>query len=1044
MSDFFARVRDTLADVYEVEKQLGEGGMAIVFLATDRKHGRKVAIKVMRPELSESLGGDRFLKEIETAARLSHPHILPVHDSGQVNNLLYYVMPFVEGESLSDRLNREQQLPIDDALEITKEVAEALAHAHSYGIVHRDIKPENILLYGGHAVIADFGIAKALSAAGGDRLTGTGVAVGTPAYMSPEQATGEDVDARSDVYALACMLYEMLVGQPPFTGRNAQAMIQQHVVAPPPSATDSRATVTPELSSAIQRGMAKTPADRFATATEFAAALTGPTKTTGSSVAAFLRGRPARVLVAYGLFTLMVYWLLNLIVDRFVWSPHLPTFGLIALITMLPMVAIFASQHGASAGVPSKLRKFGVPANVIGATVILWLAFGSKDLGAATTTVVIEDEEGNTVERVVPKSEFRKNVLLFPFDNTSGDLDADWLQYGIPIALDVDLEQDMFIQIHMSDGLAEEYRKKGYPGGLDLPLTLKRELASDAHVPLFVAGSYSVGDGETHIIVSLYETRRGKLLAERSYSGSDVIAMTDEMSVQLKRDLEIPAQHIEDAEDLPLADMLTASVEAFRQLTEAYQAVAFDQDWPGAATAIRASLAIDSTNAQAQLLHYAIALSSNDRENAAGAIERAMQHSYKLPERTRFQVKFQYYDFKQEAERALAVAEMRVDLFPDDIEGRLVIAMLYGLRDRIPEAMEQYEAVLSIDPSQTVYLRQLGALARGEGDFEVAAEYFQRYADTHPDEPESYTSLASLQRLQGEFDAAKATYEKALLLEPSNVAVIVSLAGLERHFGNSTGAVTQLEAALLEAKTAQDTVQVLSALESAHEYLGSMNQAVAHLERRLAVAQTYSPPIQILSEQLGSLDKYVGAGQVEKARQILASVEQQLQPPFDQLGSIGHVVIALELEDADAVEAAIPGVQALISGLGVQALQPIVLYSKASVFELRGDCDQALELYREGLDSNPTGTSVLRDIGRCQRKLGDDDAAEQSLRQGLSSSPYDPKGHYELALVFADRGDTDQAVQHLETALAVWENADPGYKPALKAREKLAQLTPAR
>jgi tetratricopeptide (TPR) repeat protein len=189
---------------------------------------------------------------------------------------------------------------------------------------------------------------------------------------------------------------------------------------------------------------------------------------------------------------------------------------------------------------------------------------------------------------------------------------------------------------------------------------------------------------------------------------------------------------------------------------------------------------------------------------------------------------------------------------------------------------------------------------------------------------------------------------------------------------------------------------------------------------------------------------YVGAGQVEKARQILASVEQQLQPPFDQLGSIGHLAIALELEDADAVEAAIPGLEALISGLGVQALQPLVLYAKASVYELRGDCDQALELYREVLDNNPTGTSVLRDIGRCQRKLGDDDAADQSLRQGLSSSPYDPKGHYELALVFADRGDTDQAVQHLETALAVWENADPGYKPALKAREKLAQLTPAR
>lgn len=1040
MSEFFARVKAALAEVYEVEKELGEGGMAIVFLATDRKHGRKVAIKVMRPELTESIGGDRFLKEIETAARLSHPHILPVHDSGQADGLLYYVMPFVEGESLGDRLKREQQLPIGDALAIAREVAEALAHAHSHGIVHRDVKPENVLLYGGHAVIADFGIAKALSAASGDRLTSTGVALGTPSYMSPEQASGEEVDARSDVYALACMLYEMLVGQAPFTGRTAQAVIHQHIVAPPPSASASRATVTAELSRTIQRGMAKTPADRFSTATEFAEALASREATPGSLFATLARGRLPRVLAAYAVFTLVVFWLLNLVVDRFVWSPHLPTFGLAALVTLLPTVAIIAFWRG---GVPSSLRKFGVPANVLAAAVILWLAFGSKDLGAATRTVVIEDEDGNTVERIVPKSEFRKNVLLFPFDNTSADSDVDWLQHGIPIALDVDLEQDMFIQIHTSEGLVEEYRKKGYPSGLNLPLTLKRELASDTHVPLFVTGTYSVVDGETHIIVSLYETRRGKLIAERSYAGSDIIAMTDEMSLQLKRDLAVPAQHIEDAQDLPLADMLTGSLEALQLLTEAYQAVTFDQDWSGAGTAVRASLAVDPTNAYAHMLHYGIALLSNDRANAAGAIESAMQHSYKLPERTRYQVRFQYYDFKQEAEKSLAVAAMRVDLFPDDIEGRIILATLYALRDRIPEAMEQYEAVLSIDPSQTVYLRQLGALAGGQGDFDVAAEYFQRYADTHPDEPESYTSLARLQSVQGEFDAAKATYEKALLLEPSNVAVMVSLAGLERHFGNFAGAITQLDATLSKAKTAQDTVRVLSALGSAHEYLGSMSQAVAHIERTLAVAQTYSPPIQMLSQQLGSLDTYVGAGQVEKARQILASVEQQLQPPFDQLGWLGHMAIALELEDADAVEAAVPGIQALISGLGVQALQPLVIHAQARVFELRGECDQAIPLYQEELDSNPTGTSVHIDIGRCQRKLGDAEAAEQSLRRRLESSPYDPFAHYELALVFADRGDDAQAIQHLETALAVWENADPGYQPALKAREQLAALRPS-
>ena len=272
MTDILERLRAALGERYAIERQAGEGGMATVWLARDLKHGREVAVKVLRPELGASIGTDRFLREIELAAKLQHPHIVPVYDSGAAQGVLYYVMPFVEGESLRDRLRRDGTLPIEEAQRYLQEVASALAYAHQRGIVHRDIKPENIMLSGGVAVVTDFGIARAMEA-GSENLTGIGMAIGTPAYMSPEQATaGDDVDARSDQYSLACVYYEMLTGKQPFTGPTAKAVMAQSLTGPRPKASASRQGLPPGLDAALARGLASEPSERFPTISGFAEA----------------------------------------------------------------------------------------------------------------------------------------------------------------------------------------------------------------------------------------------------------------------------------------------------------------------------------------------------------------------------------------------------------------------------------------------------------------------------------------------------------------------------------------------------------------------------------------------------------------------------------------------------------------------------------------------------------------------------------------------------------------------------------------------------
>jgi serine/threonine-protein kinase len=291
-----SHVAAALAGQYRIERELGRGGMATVYLAEDERHRRKVAIKVLHPELSAILGPDRFLKEIELTASLQHPHILPLFDSGSANGHLYYVMPYVAGESLRGRLERERQLPVADAVRIATEVADALAYAHQRGVIHRDIKPENILLHGGHSLVADFGIALAVEQASGQRLTQTGLSLGTPQYMSPEQTMGErEIGPRADIYSLGIVTYEMLIGEPPFVGPTAQAIVAKMMTDEPRRLIPQRRSIPPAIEDAVLTALEKLPADRFASATAFAQALTQPRTVRPRRPA----GPSARAVIAY-------------------------------------------------------------------------------------------------------------------------------------------------------------------------------------------------------------------------------------------------------------------------------------------------------------------------------------------------------------------------------------------------------------------------------------------------------------------------------------------------------------------------------------------------------------------------------------------------------------------------------------------------------------------------------------------------------------------------------------------------------------------------
>lgn len=314
--DDLSRLRSAFKGRYDIERELGSGGMATVYLASDVKHDRRVAVKVLKPELAAALGPDRFPREIRIVAQLQHPHVLPLHDSGEAEGFLFYVMPFVDGESLRSRLQREGQLPIGDVVRVLREVVDALAYAHGQGIMHRDMKPDNVMLSGRHAMVMDFGVAKAVRDSGGKQLTTVGVAVGTPAYMSPEQATGEEhIDQRSDIYAVGILGYELLTGSTPFAGKSAQAVLSAHVMEAPRPIAQLRPSTPPVLADLVMRCLQKNPADRWQSAEEMLQQLEGLSTSSGGitpthtrPVRATARRRPrwmmgaaaAAILVAIG------------------------------------------------------------------------------------------------------------------------------------------------------------------------------------------------------------------------------------------------------------------------------------------------------------------------------------------------------------------------------------------------------------------------------------------------------------------------------------------------------------------------------------------------------------------------------------------------------------------------------------------------------------------------------------------------------------------------------------------------------------------------
>ncbi|WP_419858182.1 tetratricopeptide repeat protein [Candidatus Palauibacter irciniicola] len=732
------------------------------------------------------------------------------------------------------------------------------------------------------------------------------------------------------------------------------------------------------------------------------------------------------------------------LVDEFLLSPHWTRVVMTALLLLVPSVAMLAWFHGRRGRDDVPLtEKIGIPANLAVAAVALFLLFGGRDLGAATTAVSVETEDGETVERVIPKTEFRKRAALFPFDAGPGlGEDEAWLTYAAPTALELDLAADDFFEAVAPSEFAHRLFELGLPDLRGVPLALRRQISEDFHAPFMVAGAVDRSDAGYRVTLTVHEARRGSPVSETVHEGPDFLALVDEMSATLAEALRIPDRP--EVQNLPVRERLTenhAAWEAFGRASEQLFLPTLDLD-----TAIEqfdVATTLDPTFALAQYELALLLLAANEPEEAIAPISMAVDNAYRLPERAGFMVKSDYYFITQQADRAWAVIEMWVDLYPEDTAALGYYSLVQTLRGDWEGLLETLGTLYRLSPGEHSLLMDMADVHRRLGRYELALSALGRYVEQFPDDVTGHVEMARIDRRRGEHERAREHLGRAMIIAPTLPELAADLASIDLDTGRFEEARRGYEQALGLADTPEQRAAALDGLKAYYRFRGQIDEAIGTTHAWLDEVSQILAPVEIAQDRFADIDLYLEAGRDRHAALLLDSLQAQLPPALAEFQvPRWRVRIALGAGDGEAArlayDAAIDAMEA--NDFGVQ--RPLLIADRGRIDELEGDYDAAVARFRAAMALDP-GRNLHLETGRALRGAGRLGEAETELREALRRIPADPHAHLEMALVLEANGDIEGAREHVRSALAAWEPADEGFEPAREARAKLAELSGA-
>jgi tetratricopeptide (TPR) repeat protein/tRNA A-37 threonylcarbamoyl transferase component Bud32 len=1041
LAEFQERLQDSLGSQYHLERELGGGGMSRVFLAEEVALGRKVVIKVLPPEMAAGVNQERFRREIQLAARLQHPHIVPLLAAGSAGDVLWYAMPFIEGESLRVKLARGGELPVAETARILREVADALAYAHIQGVVHRDIKPDNVMLSGRHALVTDFGVAKAVSESTGDHtLTSLGLALGTPAYMAPEQASADPhVDHRADLYALGAMAYEMLAGHPPFSGMSAQSILAAHITQTPAPVTSHRPAVPAALNAIVMRCLEKRAADRWQSAEDLMPHLdalltpsggTAPTSAVPSmpavssgTEAALRRGHPVRVALLFGLGSLAVLALVNLLVNR-IGLPGWVLFAAVGLL-LLGLPVMLATSIRERKRLLARTTGTALPSIETGiGGMLTWrkaltgggLAFVGLAAGAGVFMALRLAGVGpfaTLLTAGVIKA--RDPLLVADFENRTSD---STLAQSVTEALRIDLARSPSVRLlETSDVSAMLLRMEKDPAS-QLTAQVALEVAERAGAAAVVTGEIAPLGAGYVLSVRLVATKDGAtLLAERETAdgASGLIAAVDKLSKKVREGIGESLRSIRGG--LPLEDVTTKSLEALRKYSLANAAADAGEN-VRAREILKEAIHLDTGFAMAYRRQAAILsnLGNNPSEVAAAAI-RAFELRDRLPEREKLlATAYYYWVVDYDSDKIIAAYQQVLDTWPDDNTAGNNIGLELNTRRRYAEAEAILDRQVVTSPQVGVLWANLLDALGGLGKFVKADTVMARWAITQPGSRVRMATAFRLAYTKADYPIALAYADSVgMQSDPSWQAVSRHQRGTIFRIHGQLARANQEERAESDimARSGSPTQAFYPVLEVAtsevllHDRIDAALRTIDSAVAKFPMSTT-DPRDR---PYLPLADFYVRAGQVEKAEHLLAEYER---------------MVPEALKNADVARS----------------------QSRAFIALGKGQYVEAIMGFREYRDKNGGELTALPEIAQAFERMGQTDSAVATYEAFAAATDVGPNGRpYFLPRVYRRLGELyegknkEKALENYGKFIGIWKDADADLQPKVAdVKQRMAAL----